>query len=102
MDRKTVLRTEKIGKYFHDPVKFKVLDELSFDVQQGEFLTLGGKAGCGKSTLLYVLSTMDTDYEGALYLDEEKLSGAEADHLAAVRNEKIGFVFQFHYLLPEF
>lgn len=102
METKTVLRTEKIGKYFYDPVKFKVLDEISFDVKQGEFLTLVGKSGCGKSTLLYVLSTMDTDYEGTLYIDEEKLTGKKSDHLAKVRNEKIGFVFQFHYLLPEF
>lgn len=99
---KTVLKTEGIGKYFYDPVKFKVLNDISFDAKQGEFLTLVGKSGCGKSTLLYVLSTMDTDYDGALYIDEEKLSGSKPDHLAAVRNEKIGFVFQFHYLLPEF
>jgi len=99
---KTVLKTENVGKYFYDPVKFKVLDGISFDVQQGEFLTLVGKSGCGKSTLLYVLSTMDTDYEGGLYIDNEKISGSGSDHLAAIRNEKIGFVFQFHYLLPEF
>lgn len=101
-ERKTVLRTEKVGKYFYDPIKFKVLDEISFDVKQGEFLTLVGKSGCGKSTLLYILSTMDTDYEGSLYIDDEKITGSKTDHLAAVRNEKIGFVFQFHYLLPEF
>lgn len=97
-----VLKTDNIGKHFYDPVKFKVLNDITFDVKQGEFLTLVGKSGCGKSTLLYVLSTMDTDYEGALYIDEEKLTGCKPDHLAAVRNEKIGFVFQFHYLLPEF
>jgi lipoprotein-releasing system ATP-binding protein len=97
-----VLRTDKLGKYFYDPVKFKVLDSISFDVQEGEFLTLVGKSGCGKSTLLYLLSTMDTDYEGDLFIDGEKLTGKSPDHLAKVRNEKIGFVFQFHYLLPEF
>lgn len=97
-----VLKTNKIGKYFYDPVKFKVLDDISFDVKQGEFLTLVGKSGCGKSTLLYLLSTMDTDYEGELFIDGEKLTGKSTDYLARVRNEKIGFVFQFHYLLPEF
>jgi lipoprotein-releasing system ATP-binding protein len=102
MERRSVLRTEQIGKYFYDPVKFKVLDQITFDVKQGEFLTLVGKSGCGKSTLLYVLSTMDTDYDGTLYIDEEKLTGKSTDRLAQVRNEKIGFVFQFHYLLPEF
>src|ERR1035437_3441321 len=97
-----VLKTESIGKYFYDPVKFKVLDGISFDAKQGEFLTLVGKSGCGKSTLLYILSTMDTDYEGELFIDGEKITGKKSDYLARVRNEKIGFVFQFHYLLPEF
>lgn len=97
-----VLQTNKIGKYFYDPVKFKVLDEISFDVKHGEFLSLVGKSGCGKSTLLYILSTMDTDYEGELIIDGETLTREKSDRLAQIRNEKIGFVFQFHYLLPEF
>src|ERR1041384_1741544 len=97
-----VLKTNGIGKFFYEPVKFRVLDNISFEVQKGEFLTLVGKSGCGKSTLLYVLSTMDSDYEGELYIDGEKLTGKKSDPLAKVRNEKIGFVFQFHYLLPEF
>jgi lipoprotein-releasing system ATP-binding protein len=100
--RETILHTQGIGKYFHDPVTFKVLDDITFEAYRGEFLTLVGKSGCGKSTLLYLLSTMDTDYEGELYIDGERLTGKSKDRLAAVRNEKIGFVFQFHYLLPEF
>lgn len=98
----TVLKADHIGKYFYEPVKFKVLDDISFEVKKGEFLTLVGKSGCGKSTLLYLLSTMDTAYEGELFLDGEKLTGKKPDHLAKLRNEKIGFIFQFHYLLPEF
>lgn len=66
------LKTQGIGKYFYHPVKFKVLDQVSFDVKQGEFLTLVGKSGSGKSTLLYCLSTMDTQYEGELFIDGEK------------------------------
>jgi lipoprotein-releasing system ATP-binding protein len=100
--RESILHTKGIGKYFHDPITFKVLDDISFEVYRGEFLTLVGKSGCGKSTLLYLLSTMDTDYEGELHIDGERLTGKSKDRLAAVRNEKIGFVFQFHYLLPEF
>jgi lipoprotein-releasing system ATP-binding protein len=102
MTEELVLSTKNVGKYFHEPVKFKVLDEITFDVKKGEFLTLVGKSGCGKSTLLYILSTMDTDYEGELTIDNEKITGEKIDRLAEVRNEKIGFVFQFHYLLPEF
>ena len=102
MEKKIVLRTKGIGKYFYDPVKFKVLDDISFEAYSGEFLTLVGKSGSGKSTLLYILSTMDTEYEGELFIDEEKISGQNLNKLAAIRNKNIGFVFQFHYLLPEF
>jgi lipoprotein-releasing system ATP-binding protein len=61
-----------------------------------------GKSGCGKSTLLYILSTMDTDYSGELFLAGEKVTGQSRVELAHIRNKRIGFVFQFHYLLPEF
>lgn len=97
-----VLRTEGISKYFYEPIKFKVLDNVSFQAYKGEFLTLVGKSGSGKSTLLYCLSTMDTNYEGALFIDKQKVSGQRPDKTALLRNERIGFVFQFHYLLPEF
>lgn len=97
-----VLKTTLINKYFYDPVKFQVLNDISFEVNKGEFATLIGKSGCGKSTLLYILSTMDTDYGGELFIDGENVTGYHQDQLAGIRNEKIGFVFQFHYLLPEF
>lgn len=96
------LETSGINKYFHDPVTFRVLHEISLSVNRGEFVTVTGKSGCGKSTLLYILSTMDTDYEGELKIDGEAMQGRTGAELARVRNEKIGFVFQFHYLLPEF
>jgi lipoprotein-releasing system ATP-binding protein len=98
----TVLKAENIIKYFYQPEKFQVLKGISFDVQEGEFLSIIGKSGCGKSTLLYILSTMDTDYEGTLEIRGKKLTGKKQNDLAAFRNEHLGFVFQFHYLLPEF
>jgi lipoprotein-releasing system ATP-binding protein len=97
-----VLKTENIGKYFYDPTEFQVLKNISFEVQKGEFLSMIGKSGCGKSTLLYILSTMDTDYNGNLWIDNEQMTGRSIDQLAEIRNKKIGFVFQFHYLLSEF
>ena len=102
MDKNIVLKTENIDKYFYDPVEFQVLKNIGFEVERGEFLTLIGKSGSGKSTLLYILSTMDRDYNGNLVIDNELITGKSVDELAAIRNEKIGFVFQFHYLLSEF
>jgi lipoprotein-releasing system ATP-binding protein len=100
--REIILSTNGIGKYFYDPVKFKAIDNISFEVYKGEFLTLVGKSGSGKSTLLYCLSTMDTAYEGELYIMGKKITGKKPDELASIRNTTIGFIFQFHYLLPEF
>jgi len=97
-----ILEARNIDKHFHDPVDFHVLKDISFGVKRGEFVSIMGKSGCGKSTLLYILSTMDTDFTGDLFLDGENLSGREKNYLAYVRNAHIGFVFQFHYLLPEF
>jgi lipoprotein-releasing system ATP-binding protein len=97
-----VLSASHINKYFYEPEKFQVLKNISFEVNKGEFLSLIGKSGCGKSTLLYILSTMDTDYEGNLEMNGERLTGKTQDQLAAFRNEHLGFVFQFHFLLPEF
>lgn len=97
-----VLAANHINKYFYEPEKFQVLKNISFEVKKGEFLSLVGKSGCGKSTLLYILSTMDTDYEGTLEMNGECLTGKTQDQLAAFRNEHLGFVFQFHFLLPEF
>jgi lipoprotein-releasing system ATP-binding protein len=97
-----VLETKKLSKYFYDPVKFQVLKEIDMSINHGEFVSIVGKSGCGKSTLLYLLSTMDTDYEGELYIHDELVTGKTDKEFAKIRNENIGFVFQFHYLLSEY
>lgn len=99
---KIILQSDHINKYFKDPVKVQVLRNISFSISEGEFVAVTGKSGCGKSTLLYILSTMDTDYEGDLRIDGQIVRGKTEAQLARIRNEKIGFVFQFHYLLNEF
>jgi lipoprotein-releasing system ATP-binding protein len=101
MDAK-VLETKKVTKYFCDPANIQVLKDITFSIDKGSFVSVIGKSGCGKSTLLYILSTMDTDYEGELWLDGNLMRNKSEADLASVRNEKIGFVFQFHYLLNEF
>lgn len=102
MPETPVLEAQKVNKYFYSPDKTQVLKEVTFQVARGEFVSIMGKSGCGKSTLLYILSTMDTDYEGKLLIDSEVISGKSPSYLSKIRNEKIGFVFQFHYLLNEF
>jgi len=98
----TVLEAKNINKYFKKPVLFHVLKDINFKINKGEFVSIMGKSGCGKSTLLYILSTMDSDYEGELYLNNDLLTGDSRNKLSYVRNKHIGFVFQFHYLLSEF
>ena len=98
----TILKANSIVKYFTDPEPFEVLKDVSFEVKKGEFLSIVGKSGSGKSTLLYVLSTMDTDYSGTLEIKGEALTHQKQNRLARFRNAHLGFVFQFHYLLPEF
>lgn len=102
MDSRIILEARSINKSFYDPVKLDVLKDISFCIERGEFVSIIGKSGCGKSTLLYILSTMDTDYTGELYINQVNMVGKKEKELAAVRNEQIGFVFQFHYLLNEF
>lgn len=102
MEKKVVLEAQAINKSFHDPVKLDVLKDVSFSLCRGEYASIIGKSGSGKSTLLYILSTMDTDFTGELLIDGIGVRNKTEKQLATIRNEKIGFVFQFHYLLNEF
>ncbi|MBT2161491.1 ABC transporter ATP-binding protein [Zobellia barbeyronii] len=97
-----VLETKNINKHFYKPKDFHVLKDISFGVKVGEFASIMGKSGSGKSTLLYILSTMDTEYTGELYLNHELVTGKPHQDFSRIRNKHIGFVFQFHYLLSEF
>ena len=102
MTKEITIEAKNINKFFYQPDKFQVLKDISFEVKKGEFLALVGKSGSGKSTLLYTISTMDTDYEGTLVIDNTDLRGKTQNELSAFRNKYIGFVFQFHYLLTDF
>ncbi|OQP49819.1 ATP-binding protein [Niastella yeongjuensis] len=97
-----VLKAEKLNKYFHEPDTIHVLHDISMSVEEGEFVSIMGKSGSGKSTLLYLLSTLDTQYEGTVDINGTRVTGLPENAMARFRNEYIGFVFQFHFLLPEF
>lgn len=102
MEETIVLEARSIYKSFDGPVKLDVLKDVSFLLNRGEYVSIIGRSGSGKSTLLYILSTMDTDFSGELLIDGRDVRNKSERELAAIRNEKIGFVFQFHYLLNEF
>lgn len=97
-----ILKAEKLNKFFHGPADTQVLHDISLSVEKGEFVSIMGKSGCGKSTLLYLLSTLDTEYDGTVTINDVKVTGLNENAMAHFRNEHIGFVFQFHFLLPEF
>ncbi len=81
--------------------KSLILKGLNFEVNEGEFVSLTGKSGSGKSTLLYILSTLDWPTRGQIFLGDKDVQALSSNDLHKLRNRNIGFVFQFHYLLPE-
>ena len=80
------LSVKNFNKYFYEPVEFHVLKNISFEVKKGEFVAIMGKSGSGKSTLLYLLSTMDTDYQGSISINGTRVTGLKQNQLAAFRN----------------
>ena len=95
----TVLSANHINKSYGT---LEVLKNLSMEVLQSEIVAIVGKSGSGKSTLLHILGTLDTPDSGEVHIDGSQIIGMSAKEISKVRNEKIGFIFQFHHLLNEF
>src|SRR3982751_3858725 len=87
--------------YFLGGEEIRALDDLSLDIEAGEFISIIGPSGSGKSTLMHILGCLDSPTHGTLKLDGIMIQGASSARLAAIRNQKIGFVFQFFNLLPK-
>jgi lipoprotein-releasing system ATP-binding protein len=97
-----VLETRGLVRDLGTDVKTRVLHGIDLTIHAGEFVSLTGFSGSGKSTLLYLLGALDRPSEGRVTLDGEDISELDDDARAELRNDKLGFVFQFHFLLPEF
>ncbi len=98
-----ILKAVHLTKSFRSGAEeIVVLDDLNLEVQAGEFIALVGESGSGKTTLLHMLAALDTPTEGEVYFEGRKLGEFREGERAVYRNEKIGFVWQMHYLLPEF
>jgi lipoprotein-releasing system ATP-binding protein len=103
MNEVEILRVEGLKKSFRSgSSELVVFENLSFRVRKGEMLGIVGESGAGKSTLLHILGALDSASEGDVYCAQMRLGTLSDDDAAEFRNREIGFVWQFHYLLPEF
>jgi lipoprotein-releasing system ATP-binding protein len=100
--RATVLEARKIDKTFSDNFEVQVLHNLDLELRQGEMVAIVGVSGTGKSTLMHILGTLDKPTQGNLYYEGADVFAKSSQELSAFRNKTIGFIFQFHHLLPEF
>lgn len=95
-----MIECKNLIKEFGRPPQ-RVLHDLSFQINDGEFVSISGRSGSGKSTLLYIISTLDMATSGRVSIDGRDIGSLSTDAVHAFRNREVGFIFQFHYLLPE-
>lgn len=102
MSQDIIIKVENLKKnYINDEIITEVLDDLNFEVAQGEFLAIMGPSGSGKSTLMHLLGFLDTPTSGKYIFKGHDVSNLSDDELAKIRNEEVGFVFQTFNLLPK-
>ena len=99
---KNVLRTEKLTRILPNEIPVTLVQDIDITIGQSEFVAIMGPSGSGKSSLLYLLGLLDSPTSGKLWLDEKETSQFSDNQLARIRLQRIGFVFQFHFLLAEF
>ncbi|WML36815.1 ABC transporter ATP-binding protein [Clostridium sp. OS1-26] len=97
-----VIELKGVDKIYGGRVKTQVLRNVNMTIERGSFTSIIGASGSGKTTLLNIIGTLDKPTNGEVYIDGSRIDEMSRVALAALRNRKIGFVFQFHYLLPEF
>lgn len=98
-----VLRCESVGRHFKmGPEQVEVLHDINFSIDPGELVSIVGSSGSGKTTLLNLLAGLDSPSVGEVYMADQAMSTLSDRRRAQLRNQHMGFVFQFHHLLPEF
>lgn len=97
-----IITLNNINKIYGNTFKTQVLHDVNLSFEKGSFNSIIGASGSGKSTLLNLIGTLDTPTSGEIYIDSKRTDNLSKNELAKLRNETIGFIFQFHYLLPEF
>jgi lipoprotein-releasing system ATP-binding protein len=107
MNDRQIIKLEQVRKELTvknggEEVVTTILPGISFEVERGEFTAITGPSGSGKTTLLYLMGGLDKPNSGKVILDGEEISAMTEEELADMRNAKLGFVYQFHFLLPEF
>ena len=98
----SVLQLKNINKIYGEKIKTQVLFDINLDIEEGEFVSIIGQSGSGKSTMLNILGTLDKPTNGEIYINGKRTDKMKKNELSKVRNRDLGFIFQFHYLLPEF
>jgi len=102
MDNAPLVELQKVNKVYGEVVKYQVLFDITMTVPHGEFLALIGPSGSGKTTLLNIIGALDRPTSGQIFIRGQNLNHLPDEELAHFRNKFLGFIFQFHYLLPEF
>ncbi|MDK2945640.1 ABC transporter ATP-binding protein [Geotoga petraea] len=97
-----LIKMEKINKIYGDKIKNHVIHDLDLEIRENSFVSIIGQSGSGKTTLLNLMGTLDTQTSGEIIIDGINTGNMSKKELAELRNKKIGFIFQFHYLLNEF
>ncbi len=97
-----IIEIKKLRKVYGDGVELLALDDVDLTIKEGEVLAIVGPSGSGKSTLLNMIGLLDTPSDGEIWLKGQNITKASPKERARLRNKELGFIFQYHHLLPEF
>ncbi|WP_370572462.1 ABC transporter ATP-binding protein [Methanomethylovorans sp.] len=101
-EQNNIIEIKNLTKVYGDGVEVRALDDLSLDIKRGEFLAIIGPSGSGKSTLLHMIGILDTPTSGTILIDGQDVTSMSEDKRSKARNNMLGFIFQYHHLLPDF